>query len=135
MTQPAPETIRTPKTRIACDGTGDGLADAALGHPRVRTDLGRRHARYRQCSGRSPEYADQDRRSRFRHADQRRDRRHRHDQSGHQCAHDQRRRDSRGFGGAARDFPGHRRDIAHHRIGQHLGHAHPRRRRRGADVR
>ncbi len=35
MTQPAPETIRTPKTRIACDGTGDGLADAALGHPRV----------------------------------------------------------------------------------------------------
>ena len=35
MTQPAPETIRTPKTRIACDGTGDGLANAALGHPRV----------------------------------------------------------------------------------------------------
>ena len=29
MTQPAPETIRTPKTRIACDGTGDGLANAA----------------------------------------------------------------------------------------------------------
>ena len=37
MTQPAPapETIRTPKTRIACDGTGDGLANAALGHPRA----------------------------------------------------------------------------------------------------
>ena len=42
MTQPAPqpETIRTPKTRIACDGTGDGLADAALGHPRVWLEMG-----------------------------------------------------------------------------------------------
>ena len=39
MTQPAPETIRTPKTRIACDGTGDGLADAALGHPRVWLEI------------------------------------------------------------------------------------------------
>ena len=42
MTQPAPppETIRTPKTRIACDGTGDGLANAALGHPRVWLEMG-----------------------------------------------------------------------------------------------
>src|SRR3546814_10125654 len=39
MTQPAPETIRTPKTRIACDGTGDGLADAALGHPRIWLEI------------------------------------------------------------------------------------------------
>ena len=39
MTQNAPETIRTPKTRIACDGTGDGLADAALGHPRVWLEI------------------------------------------------------------------------------------------------
>lgn len=39
MTQPAPETIRTPKTRIACDGTGDGLANAALGHPRVWLEI------------------------------------------------------------------------------------------------
>ena len=41
MTQPAPqpETIRTPKTRIACDGTGDGLAGAALGHPRVFLEI------------------------------------------------------------------------------------------------
>ncbi len=39
MTQSAPETIRTPKTRIACDGTGDGLADAALGHPRVWLEI------------------------------------------------------------------------------------------------
>ena len=42
MTQPAPapETIRTSKTRIACDGTGDGLANAALGHPRVWLEMG-----------------------------------------------------------------------------------------------
>ena len=41
MTQhaPQPETIRTPKTRIACDGTGDGLANAALGHPRVWLEI------------------------------------------------------------------------------------------------
>lgn len=39
MTQNTPETIRTPKTRIACDGTGDGLADAALGHPRVWLEI------------------------------------------------------------------------------------------------
>ena len=41
MTQPAPapETIRTSKTRIACDGTGDGLANAALGHPRVFLEI------------------------------------------------------------------------------------------------
>src|SRR3546814_20109763 len=39
MTQPAPETIRTPKTRIACDGTGDGLAAAALGHPRIWLEI------------------------------------------------------------------------------------------------
>src|SRR3546814_12663867 len=31
---PAPETLRVQKTRIACDGTGEGLADAALGPPR-----------------------------------------------------------------------------------------------------
>lgn len=34
-----PETIRVAKTRIACDGTGDGLADAALGHPRVWLEI------------------------------------------------------------------------------------------------
>ena len=39
MTQNTPETIRTPKTRIACDGTGDGLANAALGHPRVWLEI------------------------------------------------------------------------------------------------
>ena len=33
MTQPAPETIRTPKTRIAC------LTHAALGHPRVWLEI------------------------------------------------------------------------------------------------
>src|SRR3546814_10900342 len=36
---PAPETLRVQKTRIACDGTGDGLADAALGHPRVWLEI------------------------------------------------------------------------------------------------
>ena len=30
---PPPETIRTPKARIACDGAG--VIDAALGHPRI----------------------------------------------------------------------------------------------------
>ena len=39
MTQNTPEIIRTPKTRIACDGTGDGLANAALGHPRVWLEI------------------------------------------------------------------------------------------------
>ena len=39
MTQNAPETIRTAKSRIACDGTGDGLVDAALGHPRVWLEI------------------------------------------------------------------------------------------------
>ena len=50
MTQPAPppETIRTPKTRIACDGTGDGLANAALGHPRVWLEIDERG--YVECS-------------------------------------------------------------------------------------
>lgn len=36
---PQPETIRTTKSRIACDGTGDGLANAALGHPRVWLEI------------------------------------------------------------------------------------------------
>src|SRR3546814_2316211 len=36
---PAPETLRVQKTRIACDGTGDGLANAALGHPRVWLEI------------------------------------------------------------------------------------------------
>src|SRR3546814_11608683 len=36
---PAPATPRVPKTRIACDGTGDGLPDAALGHPRVWLEI------------------------------------------------------------------------------------------------
>lgn len=39
MTPPAPETQRITKTRIACDGTGDGLIDAALGHPRVWLEI------------------------------------------------------------------------------------------------
>lgn len=33
------ETLRVAKTRIACDGTGDGLADVALGHPRVWLEI------------------------------------------------------------------------------------------------
>ena len=32
---PPPETIRIPTPRIACDGAGAGVIDAALGHPRV----------------------------------------------------------------------------------------------------
>lgn len=36
---PAPETLRVQQTRIACDGTGDGLASAALGHPRVWLEI------------------------------------------------------------------------------------------------
>ena len=36
---PAPETLRVSKTRIACDGTGDGLTHAALGHPRVWLEI------------------------------------------------------------------------------------------------
>ena len=39
MTAFVPETIRVAKTRIACDGTGDGLTDAALGHPRVWLEI------------------------------------------------------------------------------------------------
>jgi uncharacterized Zn-finger protein len=34
-----PETYRVAKSRIACDGTGDGLHDAALGHPRVWLEI------------------------------------------------------------------------------------------------
>lgn len=33
-----PETIRTPKTRVSCDGSGDGIP-AALGHPRVFLEI------------------------------------------------------------------------------------------------
>ncbi|MPT49063.1 MAG: zinc-finger domain-containing protein [Sphingobium sp.] len=33
----APETIRTNKTRVACDGSGD--IPAALGHPRVFLEI------------------------------------------------------------------------------------------------
>jgi len=36
MTQP-PETIRTEKARISCDGSGD--IPAALGHPRVFLEI------------------------------------------------------------------------------------------------
>ena len=39
MSDFVPETLRVAKTRIACDGTGDGLADAALGHPRVWLEI------------------------------------------------------------------------------------------------
>lgn len=39
MSISAPETHRVTKTRIACDGTGDGLVDAALGHPRVWLEI------------------------------------------------------------------------------------------------
>ena len=35
--QPAPETIRTPTSRVACDGAGD--IPAALGHPRVWLEI------------------------------------------------------------------------------------------------
>jgi uncharacterized Zn-finger protein len=37
MTTPPPETIRTPKRRIACDGGGD--IPAAFGHPRVWLEI------------------------------------------------------------------------------------------------
>src|SRR3546814_12906207 len=37
---PAPETLRVQKTRIPCDGTGGRLAEAALGPPRVRLEIG-----------------------------------------------------------------------------------------------
>lgn len=43
MSTSAPETIRVAKTRIACDGTGDGLHDAALGHPRVWLEIDADH--------------------------------------------------------------------------------------------
>lgn len=33
------DTIRTPKSRIACDGTADGAIPAALGHPRVWLEI------------------------------------------------------------------------------------------------
>ena len=33
--QSAPETIRTPQPRVACDGATDIPGGAALGHPRV----------------------------------------------------------------------------------------------------
>jgi uncharacterized Zn-finger protein len=36
---PQPEIIRTSKSRVACDGTGEGLAHAALGHPRVWLEI------------------------------------------------------------------------------------------------
>jgi NADH dehydrogenase (ubiquinone) Fe-S protein 6 len=36
MMQP-PEIIRTPRTRVACDGSGD--IPAALGHPRVFIEI------------------------------------------------------------------------------------------------
>lgn len=38
-TAPAPETIRVAKSRVACDGTGAGLVNAALGHPRVWLEI------------------------------------------------------------------------------------------------
>jgi NADH dehydrogenase (ubiquinone) Fe-S protein 6 len=37
MSKP-PETIRTSKTRVSCDGSGDGVP-AALGHPRVFLEI------------------------------------------------------------------------------------------------
>jgi NADH dehydrogenase (ubiquinone) Fe-S protein 6 len=37
MAVPPPETIRTPKRRVACDGGGD--IPAALGHPRVWLEI------------------------------------------------------------------------------------------------
>lgn len=36
MTQP-PEILRTPKSRVSCDGSGD--IPAALGHPRVFLEI------------------------------------------------------------------------------------------------
>src|SRR3546814_21082027 len=36
---PAPATLRVQKTHIACDGTGDGLAPAALGPPPVWPEI------------------------------------------------------------------------------------------------
>ncbi|MES2157024.1 MAG: zinc-finger domain-containing protein [Pseudomonadota bacterium] len=36
MIQP-PETVRTPKSRVSCDGSGD--IPAALGHPRVFLEI------------------------------------------------------------------------------------------------
>ncbi len=33
-----PETIRTDKRRVSCDGSGDGIP-AALGHPRVFLEI------------------------------------------------------------------------------------------------
>jgi NADH dehydrogenase (ubiquinone) Fe-S protein 6 len=37
--QPAPETIRTPSARVACDGASDIPGGAALGHPRVWLEI------------------------------------------------------------------------------------------------
>src|SRR3546814_8853275 len=55
---PAPETLRVPKTRITCDGTGDGLPDAAPGHPRawLGIDPDAAHADCRYCVRRSEEH-------------------------------------------------------------------------------
>lgn len=38
MPQP-PETVRTDKTRVACDGATDIRGGAALGHPRVWLEI------------------------------------------------------------------------------------------------
>ena len=39
MSSTAPETIRTPKARVACDGASDIPGGAALGHPRVFLEI------------------------------------------------------------------------------------------------
>lgn len=37
--QPAPETVRTSSSRVACDGASDIPGGAALGHPRVFIEI------------------------------------------------------------------------------------------------
>jgi uncharacterized Zn-finger protein len=39
MTKTPLESFRVAKSRIACDGTGDGTVDPALGHPRVWLEI------------------------------------------------------------------------------------------------
>lgn len=36
---PPPETVRVPRSRVACDGASDIPGGAALGHPRVWLEI------------------------------------------------------------------------------------------------
>jgi uncharacterized Zn-finger protein len=48
MSMPPPESFRVAKSRIACDGTGGGTVDPALGHPRVWLEIDPDHG-FAEC--------------------------------------------------------------------------------------